>query len=685
MLRSSLFRSLLRSPASALVASLCLGATLMGCPDDTSDDDAGEPAVSEPDGGDGGEPETSEPDAGVDDDGGQPPTDAGQEPEPTDAGADDAGSVDDDAGTGDTDGGTPDDGGVTFNKAALTLFLQSAGNVPAYGAVATVQGVEHDVVDGVLVLEDLDAGTTVVHVAADGFVPAAMPVELTEGRHGHLTLSLLPVAFTTTFNAAAGARLTYENAQLEVPSDAFVDGQGNVVTGDIEAHITPFDLLHSPVDFPGSLDADDSDGGEGQLNSFAMADFTFTQNGEELQLADGVTAQVVFGIEEGRVHVGANSAPVANGDMIPAWSYDMTTGRWVHEGVGEVRLSRYGTLEWVFDVTHFSWWNSDENLRGGSDLTCVIVRLEYTDGNPVDEYQVVARGRDWAGQRTVAANLVEGKCLQVPINSEMVFYAGQDHPANFQEYTTGDDLYDCGEADTFGCETTIVMTMPPPTCLRGQVLVDDVPRADVLVTGHANGRQVQATTGSNGDYCLPVPTDSQVRITASLLDDDGRFNEAEATVTTGSTLAMCGGTDCTLAPDLHLSEEDVYCVSGVITDGTDPLPQGWAFHVFGDDFTPTRAMGNMPPQQWQADYVGGGMVGPLGAYCIDLPVESGSFELVVDTVNSLGDVCGGETNSPICNGNSEVITGAESTDFAGRRCHTDPSSCKNVDLVYDQD
>ena len=126
------------------------------------------------------------------------------------------------------------------------------------------------------------------------------------------------------------------------------------------------------------------------------------------------------------------------GDLIEAWSYNETRGIWVQEGFGVVREVD-GQLVWVYNASHFSWWNCD---RPWTDKSCVDVIVSYRSEIPivpVVDVSVVLNGVPGsftytAQQNTDATghtcfNFQRGKMAVVSVHSlGRPFYSTQPDP-----------------------------------------------------------------------------------------------------------------------------------------------------------------------------------------------------------------------------------------------------------------
>lgn len=148
------------------------------------------------------------------------------------------------------------------------------------------------------------------------------------------------------------------NTKLVLPENSFVDENGNAVAGDVDIRITPIDVRSVGSAFLGGAQGLSEVGESVILISAGMADFQFSQDGNDLQLAQGVVASIEMDLaqtegDDGRVY--------AEGDQIPMWWFDDTTGFWVEDGVGTIQLSETAAsgLKLVAQVTHFTTWNWD--------------------------------------------------------------------------------------------------------------------------------------------------------------------------------------------------------------------------------------------------------------------------------------------------------------------------------------
>jgi PBP1b-binding outer membrane lipoprotein LpoB len=160
---------------------------------------------------------------------------------------------------------------------------------------------------------------------------------------------------------------TLLNTKLILPANSFIDPAGNPVAGDIEIRVTPIDVRSVGGAFLGGAQGLSASGQSVMLISAGMADFQFSQNGQSLQLAEGIEANIEMDLvqtqgDDGRVYTA--------GDQIPLWWFDETTGFWIEDGYGTIQTSNISAtgLKLVAAVKHFTTWNWDYVPEDQADI-----------------------------------------------------------------------------------------------------------------------------------------------------------------------------------------------------------------------------------------------------------------------------------------------------------------------------
>ncbi len=219
-------------------------------------------------------------------------------------------------------------------------------------------------IDGSTVINEIPEESDVVFVfEKNGYAAQVKTFETPEATEpALLSVVMIVKGAPQPFDADAAAELNgRDGAYLAVEANAFVDGDGNPVSGEIELQMTPVDVSTEAglAAFPGSYTGIPEDGsGQTNIVSLGTTEFTFSQGGEELQLAEGETAIIDMPMY---VDTYPDGTAVQIGDEIPLWSLNEETGIWVQEGVGEViaKPASPTGLAMRAEVSHFTWWNTD--------------------------------------------------------------------------------------------------------------------------------------------------------------------------------------------------------------------------------------------------------------------------------------------------------------------------------------
>ncbi len=244
--------------------------------------------------------------------------------------------------------------GVTLSEGATTATSDANGNV----RMQLAGGVIH---------------TLAIHL--DGYAEQYHTVDYTTAQAGYFTATLVQRAATQPFDADQGGTLTSTTGvSITLPPSALVDASGR------QGHWHGRHRAHTGRSgpggrngFPGTFTGTAKDSSNALLASFGTTEFALLQNGQRLQLAPGLTADIIIPLFAGADYDGS---PVNVGDTIPLWSLNEGTGNWVQEGVGTIVASSAAptALAMQTTVSHFSWYNCDSQAQStppaGPGLQC---------------------------------------------------------------------------------------------------------------------------------------------------------------------------------------------------------------------------------------------------------------------------------------------------------------------------
>jgi hypothetical protein len=157
-------------------------------------------------------------------------------------------------------------------------------------------------------------------------------------------------------------------------ADAFVLPDGSPATGNFDVTITPINPRTVNGAFLGGGQALTQQGEIRPLISAGMADFQFSQEGVELQLASGQTATIEMDLSTLQ---GDDGKAYQVGDQIPMWWFDQANGLWIEDGVGTIVASDSSEtgMRLRAEVNHFTTWNWDYVPEGSENtqvrLSCL--------------------------------------------------------------------------------------------------------------------------------------------------------------------------------------------------------------------------------------------------------------------------------------------------------------------------
>jgi len=390
---------------------------------------------------------------------------------------------------------------------SITGFVSDINGVAIPGVELTVLDNQADtglgsfsMMDGGFELTNLEASTDyVIQFSLEGYASqvlvATSPNAGSDASFGVVMIEVgdtinVPASLTgfNEFYGPDGAAVNFDRA------DFIYEDTGLTVVGDFDVEITPVNIsqFNSSFAFPGLFAGIPSAGGDPvSIASLGTVNFNFTQNGQALNLAPGAMADVLIPIYT--TTNPADGSILAEGDVIPLWSLDETTGIWVQEGEGEVfdyPDSPTG-LAFAATVSHFSWWNCDVTI----DTAKVEVTVPGSAaGTAVISGSAVLGASNWRPS-TVSTTIEIGgttRPLDIPANREVCFVADVTYDAGGSDRT----IEKCITAST-GSDVQLLLEFPEPGPL------------DLMVrpTGGEDSAQVQVLSGFNTLVAISPLTD----------------------------------------------------------------------------------------------------------------------------------------------------------------------------------
>lgn len=314
-----------------------------------------------------------------------------------------------------------------------------SGKVLDYNTGSAVAGATVSVGDqtavtdanGDYTINNVDGGSrVVVNADADGFAEQSKVISISAQENDvKLTLSMLSVDYTTTFDASVSSNIADPNSPAAVDLgavNALVDSSGTLPTGSVTSKMTVIDPTQDASVMPGDFSTDLGDGTMGSIESFGAMTVTFEDNsGNELNLGSGQTATVRIPLQD------KSGTPPTT---IPLYYYDEQSGEWVEEGSASlVDTGDPNTSYYEGTVTHFSTWNADKIY----DRVFINGCVEDFAGNPITGITVTATGDDYSGSATATTDANGNFSVAAKQNSTVLVNASSNgKKSNTAQITT---------------------------------------------------------------------------------------------------------------------------------------------------------------------------------------------------------------------------------------------------------
>ena len=330
--------------------------------------------------------------------------------------------------------------GSLIPSADLTLYWDSADTEGgSYSASTNDSGVARLGIDIRAESQNLTAD-------ADNYAEFGRNIALSASA---FTAEIVPVNTSTSFAAGDATDLQVESASIvSLPANAFVDSDGNLYSGNIDAELTILDPHRDPDVMPGDFETVDETSGEvSHIESFGAINATFTSDaGNPLSLASGQAATV-------RIPLSGDVADAP--DTIPLYYFDDASGYWIEEGSATLTQID-GEYFYVGEVEHFTTWNADQIYNTTYINGCV----ENADGEPVSGAQVTATGESYTGTSRVYTNSDGNFRIPVRVDAYVRVSAAQQALVTpSRVYTTQTDEITDGSCLVLGdLEVTVTLT-----------------------------------------------------------------------------------------------------------------------------------------------------------------------------------------------------------------------------------
>jgi len=188
-----------------------------------------------------------------------------------------------------------------------------------------------------------------VTVEKSGYFPGSRRFFPQADAVSRVKIELIDQSFDQSFEAAAGATITFDGVAVEFPANAIRTASGEAYTGTVNIATHYLDPTNPSTyqQMPGNLQGVDAMSEEVALKTLGMIAVELEDpSGAPLNIVDGQKATITVPVPASL----QGDAP----SEIPLWSFNEEFGIWAQEGTATLQNGAY-----VGEVAHFSFWNCD--------------------------------------------------------------------------------------------------------------------------------------------------------------------------------------------------------------------------------------------------------------------------------------------------------------------------------------
>ena len=304
-----------------------------------------------------------------------------------------------------TSGNFSDNFGNTINSDFLGRVVD-VNNNPIEGVTITIGNMTTPTdANGVFIMNDALVFERFGYVKAEkaGYIHGSRAV-VPSSRTNKIEIMLLEETVIQTLNNGETATVVLANGASVSLDGNYRNPDGSDYTGSIDVIMHMLDPVDDNMELqmPGMLYAENIDGNERMLQTLGMLAVELRgDNGEDLNLADGSTSEIIIPLDPSLVA----TAPTS----IPLWYFDEVNGYWKEEGEAILVGNQY-----VGTVTHFSFWNCD--IPAEAVNLCVTVTDE--NENPLANLTVNITSSTY-GTRSGYTNENGEVCGLIPSNETL--------------------------------------------------------------------------------------------------------------------------------------------------------------------------------------------------------------------------------------------------------------------------
>jgi len=374
-----------------------------------------------------------------------------------------------------------------------------------------------------------------VSVSAKGFSSIVKSTEVPHGANAILNVVLAPHVQSREADPAVDSQAVFPNLAVELEAESVEHagdggeragdggeragdggeqaGEGEDVVGSFRVRVSTLDAsTHELHAAPGDFSAVAQGGGAAQLEVLGVANVSMDQEGAPLKLKKGRTAAVELLLPD--------KALDEEGDEVPLWSFDDSSGKWVEEETGVVTVSTAypERLAISADVSHLGWWSWGRAM----DMSCVRGTVTTCGGDSAPGATVWALGAEGTSAAETVAGASGEFCVPVArgVDSKLTVVSGWGANAVAQTVTleSPTKAASCGSGKCQAVDVALPCApgggdadcantyfAPCLSAVSGRVTDSAgaaVPEAAVTTVSGVSTSTV--FTGADGEYCAPA-------------------------------------------------------------------------------------------------------------------------------------------------------------------------------------
>lgn len=406
----------------------------------------------------------------------------------------------------DNENNIPSGGSVTTSSkitTSITGRITDESGAALAGVAATVDGNTATTdANGIYILKNISVTEErcVVKLERTGFIDQYIGLHPFPGEVTYANGMMFITEGTFTFSATTGGTISLADGATAVfPANSIADSDGSIYNGSvtIKMNYINADDNNFSKKIPGrDLLATNASGESKVLKSFGMMNVELHDAaGAKLNLAAGKTAQLTFPVASSQ----AISAPAT----IPTWHFDTNSGLWIEEGSAVKNGNIY-----TCSVSHFSWWNCDEQFEPAT----IHGFVRNCDISPFANAEIVLGGQtnSWGAVTTNSSGYFKGLAAanEPPENIYAIDNNGNQTQIEIVPTLNVGQQYFVPTLYFGPTSTTLLITGTITDC-------DNFPVSGLAVITSPQGYWDSQLTGTNGQFAFTVTSGVTYTITVS--------------------------------------------------------------------------------------------------------------------------------------------------------------------------